>query len=82
MAVLRLDYVQPAMPAGGEAQAIEFYERLLGIQAVPKPPHLAQREDCWFEDVDVTVRLGVDAAFQLVQYRPRVLEHPPLGTSG
>jgi catechol 2,3-dioxygenase-like lactoylglutathione lyase family enzyme len=73
MAVLRLDHVQLAMPAGGEAQAIEFYERLLGIKHVPKPPHLAQRGGCWFEDGDVKVHLGVEAAFQ-----PATKAHPAL----
>lgn len=63
MPVLRLDHVQLAMPAGGEEQAISFYEGLLGITHVPKPPHLAQRGGCWFEDGDLKVHLGVDESF-------------------
>ena len=73
MAVVRLDHVQLAMPAGGEAQAIEFYEGLLGIQHVAKPPHLARRGGCWFESGDVKVHLGVDPTFE-----PATKAHPAL----
>lgn len=71
MALLRIDHVQLAMPAGGEERAIGFYERLLGINHVPKPPHLAKRGGCWFKDGDLKVHLGVDAAF-----RPATKAHP------
>src|SRR5437764_7793161 len=40
--VRRLDHVQLAMPAGQEAEAIAFYEGLLGITNVAKPQHLAK----------------------------------------
>jgi len=52
------------MPAGREADAIDFYERLLGIPHVPKPPHLAIRGGCWFERDDLKVHLGVDKDFR------------------
>lgn len=71
MPVLRLDHVQLAMPAGGEEQAISFYEGLLGITHVPKPPHFAQRGGCWFEDGDLKVHLGVDESFH-----PAAKAHP------
>lgn len=61
--MLRLDHVQLAMPSGGEEQAIAFYEGLLGISHVQKPPHLARRGGCWFEDGDLKVHLGVDTTF-------------------
>lgn len=51
------------MPAGREAEAVAFYEDLLGIPHVPKPPHLAARGGCWFEDGDLKVHLGVDGSF-------------------
>lgn len=51
------------MPAGREAEAVAFYEGLLGIAHVPKPHHLATRGGCWFEDGDLKVHLGVDANF-------------------
>jgi mannose-6-phosphate isomerase-like protein (cupin superfamily) len=64
MPVVRLDHVQLAMPAGGEAEAIAFYEGILGITHVPKPAHLAVRGGCWFEVGDLKVHLGVEADFR------------------
>ena len=59
------------MPAGREAEAVAFYEGVLGIPHVPKPDHLAARGGCWFEDGDLKVHLGVDAGF-----RPATKAHP------
>ena len=67
----RLDHVQLAMPAGREAEAVAFYEGVLGIPHVPKPDHLAVRGGCWFEDGDLKVHLGVDVGF-----RPATKAHP------
>ena len=69
--IRRLDHVQLAMPAGREAEAVAFYEGVLGIPHVPKPDHLAARGGCWFEDGDLKVHLGVDAGF-----RPATKAHP------
>jgi catechol 2,3-dioxygenase-like lactoylglutathione lyase family enzyme len=69
--ILRLDHVQLAMPAGLEAEAVAFYEGVLGIPHVPKPDHLAARGGCWFADGDLKVHLGVDASF-----RPATKAHP------
>ena len=73
MGVERIEHVQLAMPAGEEAEAIAFYEGLLGIPHVPKPPHLATRGGCWFEAGALKVHLGVDADF-----RPARKAHPAL----
>jgi catechol 2,3-dioxygenase-like lactoylglutathione lyase family enzyme len=62
--VVRLEHVQLAMPAGREADAVAFYEGLLGIPHVPKPSHLAVRGGCWFERGDLKVHLGVDKDFR------------------
>lgn len=59
----RIDHVQLAMPPGGESSAVAFYEVLLGIAHVPKPPDLALRGGCWFEDHGVKVHLGVEQDF-------------------
>ena len=37
------------MPAGMEKAARDFYQGLLGIPEVPKPPELAKRGGAWFE---------------------------------
>lgn len=77
MEIRRLDHVQLAMPAGREDEAIEFYDGLLGIPRVPKPPHLAMRGGCWFERGDLRIHLGVDADF-----RPARKAHPALLVDG
>ena len=66
-----LDHVQLAMPFGGEDEARDFYEGLLGIPEVPKPPHLAKRGGCWFESGVIKVHLGMEADF-----RPARKAHP------
>ncbi len=63
MPILALDHVQLAMPAGREAEARAFYTGLLGLPETPKPPHLAARGGCWFENGAVKLHLGVEAAF-------------------
>jgi catechol 2,3-dioxygenase-like lactoylglutathione lyase family enzyme len=63
--------VQIAMPAGREAEAREFYSRLLGIPETPKPPELAERGGAWFENG--AIHLGVEADF-----RPARKAHPAL----
>lgn len=59
------------MPPGGEPAAVAFYEGLLGVPEVPKPPELAVRGGCWFETDEVHIHLGVDAEF-----RPATKAHP------
>jgi catechol 2,3-dioxygenase-like lactoylglutathione lyase family enzyme len=77
MRLTRIDHVQLAMPAGEEASARAFYTELLGIPETPKPPHLAVRGGCWFEDDELKIHLGVEADF-----RPARKAHPALIVSG
>jgi catechol 2,3-dioxygenase-like lactoylglutathione lyase family enzyme len=71
MRVTALDHVQLAMPAGREAAARAFYEDILGIPEMQKPPNLAKRGGCWFERGTLKVHLGVEAEF-----RPARKAHP------
>jgi len=73
MGIVGIDHVQLAMPAGREADAVAFYEGLLGLTHVAKPPHLAVRGGCWFESPAARVHLGVEADF-----RPAAKAHPAL----
>lgn len=73
MTIRAIDHVQLAMPAGREAEARAFYTSLLGIPETPKPPHLAKRGGCWFEDGALKLHLGVEADF-----RPARKAHPAL----
>ena len=61
------------MPPGMERTAREFYEGLLGIPEVPKPPELAKRGGAWFERGALKIHLGVEADF-----RPAKKAHPGL----
>ena len=63
MHILQLDHVQISMPPDREVEARLFYEKLLGIPEVPKPPHLASRGGCWFERAALKVHLGVEKSF-------------------
>jgi len=71
MRLVRIDHVQLAMPAGGEAAARAFYRDALGLAEAPKPAHLAARGGCWFGDGVLKVHLGVDPDF-----RPARKAHP------
>jgi catechol 2,3-dioxygenase-like lactoylglutathione lyase family enzyme len=62
--VLRLEHVQLAMPRGREAEARAFYASVLGIPEVAKPPELAARGGCWFEDGPLKIHLGVEEDFR------------------
>jgi catechol 2,3-dioxygenase-like lactoylglutathione lyase family enzyme len=73
MRITAIDHVQLAMPPGQEDAARAFYEGLLGLAWVAKPPHLARRGGCWFGDDGVQVHLGVEQDF-----RPARKAHPAL----
>lgn len=75
--VEHIDHVQLAMPAGEEERAAAFYDGLLGIPRVAKPPELADRGGCWFQRTALRVHLGVEDDF-----RPARKAHPALAVSG
>ena len=71
MAILSLDHVQLAMPAGREDDARAFYSGLLGLEEQPKPANLAKRGGCWFGRGALKVHVGVENDF-----RPTRKAHP------
>ncbi len=71
--LIAVDHVQLAMPAGGEDAARAFYAGVLGLTEQTKPPLLAARGGCWFEDGPVKLHLGVEDDF-----RPARKAHPAL----
>ncbi len=77
MPIRAIHHVQLAMPPGREALAVEFYEGLLGLTHVPKPPDLASRGGCWFEDGALAIHLGVEDPFV-----PARKAHPALLVEG
>jgi catechol 2,3-dioxygenase-like lactoylglutathione lyase family enzyme len=73
MRIAAVDHVQLAMPPAGEDRARAFYTGLLGLPEVPKPPLLAARGGCWFENGAVKLHLGVEIGFH-----PALKAHPGL----
>lgn len=73
--VVAIDHVQLDMPPGPDAQAraVAFYEGVLGLRGVAKPPQLAARGGLWFEGETAKVHLGVEDPF-----RPARKAHPAL----
>jgi catechol 2,3-dioxygenase-like lactoylglutathione lyase family enzyme len=69
--IKKIDHVQLAMPSGKEPEARAFYEGVLGIPEVPKPPNLAKRGGCWFVRTSLKIHLGVENGF-----RPAQKAHP------
>ncbi|MCL2543741.1 MAG: hypothetical protein FWE71_14960 [Nocardioidaceae bacterium] len=63
MTILGLDHVQVGIPRGGEEAARTFYNTLLGLIEVPKPPVLAARGGCWFQSSGAVLHLGVEEPF-------------------
>ena len=61
--VRKIDHLLLAMPPGRENEARAFYHGLLGIPEIIKPPGLAARGGCWFEDGDLKIHLGVEKEF-------------------
>jgi catechol 2,3-dioxygenase-like lactoylglutathione lyase family enzyme len=70
-AVVGLDHLQLAMPAGREAEARAFYGELLGLPELKKPPHLQVRGGVWFALGSQQLHLGVEKDF-----RPAQKAHP------
>ncbi len=64
MRVKEIEHVQLAMPPDREAEARAFYEGVLGIPEVPKPPNLAKRGGCWFAQGTLKIHLGVEDDFK------------------
>ncbi len=62
--VLRLEHVQLAMPRGREDEARAFYGGVLGLPEIAKPPELAARGGCWFEEGAIKIHLGVEDDFR------------------
>lgn len=73
MLITGIEHVQLAMPAGKEDEARAFYQGVLGIPEVVKPPHLARRGGAWFERGSLKIHLGVESDF-----RPARKAHPAL----
>jgi catechol 2,3-dioxygenase-like lactoylglutathione lyase family enzyme len=63
MPVRSIDHILIAMPPGREDEARAFYQGILGLTEKIKPPKLAARGGCWFENGSLQVHLGVEKNF-------------------
>lgn len=75
---MKLHHVQISMPSGGESEARNFYQNVLGMQETEKPSALADRGGCWFRSysgaaVVAELHLGVETPFM-----PAKKAHPGL----
>lgn len=75
--IVGVHHVQLAMPAGQEGVAEGFYAGALGMERIPKPPHLAARGGCWFRAGGLELHLGVEEGF-----RASAKAHPALRVDG
>ena len=58
----RLNHVQVCIPRGAEAEARDFYGRLLGLKEIEKPKVLKESGGLWFEVADIQLHVGVEDA--------------------
>jgi catechol 2,3-dioxygenase-like lactoylglutathione lyase family enzyme len=72
-AVIGIDHVQVAAPAGCESQARAFYGAALGLPELAKPAALAGRGGCWFACGDRQLHVGIADPFA-----PATKAHPAL----
>jgi catechol 2,3-dioxygenase-like lactoylglutathione lyase family enzyme len=71
MLITDIDHVQIAAPSGCEAQAREFFGRVLGMEEIEKPERLRPRGGCWFKAGARQLHVGVEENF-----RPATKAHP------
>ena len=60
--IKRLDHVQLCIPTGEEAQARDFYGRVLGFDEIEKPAPLRANGGLWFQVADIQLHIGVEDA--------------------
>jgi catechol 2,3-dioxygenase-like lactoylglutathione lyase family enzyme len=64
MLVCEIDHVQLTAPPECEAQARDFYGRLLGLEEIEKPEPLRSRGGCWFKLASTQLHIGVEKDFR------------------
>ena len=62
-ALIAIDHVQLAAPAGCEDEAREFFGRLLGLPEIEKPKRLRDRGGVWFRCGSQELHVGVESDF-------------------
>ena len=73
MALVGIDHVQVAAPAGSEGDARRFFGQLLGLPEIEKPPELRAQGGAWFSLGAQQLHIGIQEPFT-----PAVKAHPAL----
>jgi len=63
VAIIAIDHVQVAAPAGSEDAARGFYGVLLGLEEIPKPEPLRARGGVWFRAGTADLHIGIEEPF-------------------
>jgi len=58
--ITRIDHVQLTVPKALEAQALDFYRRVLELNEIEKPDELKARGGAWFQVGATQFHIGVD----------------------
>jgi catechol 2,3-dioxygenase-like lactoylglutathione lyase family enzyme len=77
IALLGIDHVQVAAPAGSEREARRFYGDLLGLPELSKPEALQARGGAWFACGAHQLHVGIADPFT-----PATKAHPALAVAG
>jgi catechol 2,3-dioxygenase-like lactoylglutathione lyase family enzyme len=77
MRFVSLHHIQIGIPPGSEEDARGFYGRALGLEEIPKPPHLSVRGGLWFRAGDHEVHLGIER-----DHHPSERAHPAFRIDG
>jgi catechol 2,3-dioxygenase-like lactoylglutathione lyase family enzyme len=72
-AIVGIDHVQIAAPAGCESEARQFFGEVLGLSELGKPESLKARGGVWFDLGDQQLHVGVQEPFS-----PARKAHPAL----
>jgi catechol 2,3-dioxygenase-like lactoylglutathione lyase family enzyme len=75
--IVGFHHIQIPIPPGGEDRARRFYGGSLGLEEIPKPPHLAVRGGLWFRAGAQEVHLGIER-----DHRPSERAHPAFLVAG
>jgi len=72
----KIDHVQVCIPPGSEAEARDFYGKLLGFTEVAKPESLMSHGGMWYQSGEVELHIGLDKVLE------RTKGHPAFEVSG
>ena len=67
-----IDHIQITIPQGREAEAREFYCRILGLVEIPKPVSLSGRGGFWLQLGPIQMHVGTEPEWDRMQTKAHV----------